>query len=124
MAAAGRSLARLSYISRYGGGSGRGPDDPHQPRPALVISENVRNRLRDDLIIVPLFSIGRLGPTRVPLRTGSGGLRNDSVEFCEEITTIDRDFLVRGPLGSPVSFGLLDAIVRAVRRALGDVLPE
>jgi len=46
------------------------------------------------------------------------------VAFCEEITTIDRDFLVRGPLGGPVSFGLLDAIVRAVRRALGDVLPE
>ncbi len=58
------------------------------------------------------------------LRAGSGGIRYESVAFCEEITTIDRDFLVRGPLGSPVSFSLLDAIVRAVRRALGDVLPE
>ena len=32
------------------------PDDPHQPRPVLVISEDVRNRLRDDVIVVPAFS--------------------------------------------------------------------
>jgi hypothetical protein len=25
------------------------PDDPHQPRPALVVSANVRNRLSDDV---------------------------------------------------------------------------
>jgi hypothetical protein len=31
------------------------PDDPHQPRPVLVISEDVRNRLRDDVIVVPAF---------------------------------------------------------------------
>ena len=37
------------------------PDDPHQPRPALVISEDVRNRLTDDVIVVPIFSTGRLG---------------------------------------------------------------
>ena len=41
------------------------PDDPHQPRPALVVSEEVRNRLRDDLVVIPLFSLGRFGPTRV-----------------------------------------------------------
>ncbi len=57
------------------------------------------------------------------LPAGSGGIRNQSVAFCEEITTIDRDFLVRGPLGRPVGVGLLDVVVRAVRRALGDVLP-
>ena len=89
-----------------------------------MISENVRNRLRDDLIIVPLFSIGRLGPTRVPLRTGSGGLRNDSVAFCEEITTIDKEFLDRGPLGPRLSRQTLQAVVRAVRRAIGEVIPE
>src|SRR5438067_1726655 len=35
------------------------PDDPHQPRPALIISANVRNRLADDVIVVPIFSRGR-----------------------------------------------------------------
>jgi mRNA interferase MazF len=100
------------------------PDDPHQPRPALVVSEDIRNRLRDDLIVVPAFSAGRLGPTRVAAAAGAGGLARDSVLFCEEITTIDREFLHRGPLGSRVPGGLMEAVVRAIRRAVGEVLPE
>ena len=100
------------------------PDDPHQPRPALVISEDVRNRLTDDVLVVPIFSTGRLGPTRVPLASGAGGLRRSGVLFCEEITTIDRDFLGRGRLGPRLPGSLLDAVVRAVSRALGDAIPE
>lgn len=100
------------------------PDDPHQPRPALVVSEDIRNRLRDDLIVVPAFSAGRLGPTRVAAAAGAGGLAHNSVLFCEEITTIDRDFLHRGPLGSRVPRGLMEAVVRGIRRAVGEVLPE
>jgi len=99
------------------------PDDPHQPRPAVVISEDIRNRMRDDLIVVPVFSAGQLGPTRVPLPSRSSGLRHNSVLFCEEITTIDRDFLARGPVGT-LSPRLMDAIVRSVRRAIGEVVPE
>jgi len=100
------------------------PDDPHQPRPALVVSEDVRNRLRDDLIVIPLFSRGTLGPTRVPVPARAGGLRTPGVLFCEEITTIDRDFLYRGPLGPRLSKLVLEAVLRAVRRAVGDVVPE
>ena len=100
------------------------PDDLHQPRPALVVSENVRNRLRDDLIVIPIFSSGRVGPTRVPISAGSGGIDHDSMLFCEEITTIDRDFLARGPLGRPVPQDLMDRVLRAVRRALGEVLVD
>jgi len=100
------------------------PDAPHQPRPALVISEDVRNRLTDDLIVVPIFSTGQAGPTRVPLAAGAGGLRRAGVVFCEEITTIDRDFLQRGALGPRLPGRLLDAVIRAVRRALGDALRE
>jgi len=98
------------------------PDDPHQPRPVLVISEDVRNRLRDDVIVVPAFSKGRLGPTRVSIQEGTGGLLRDSVLFCEEVTTIDRDFLQRGPLGRPVGLKALAGVVRAVRRAIGEVV--
>lgn len=98
------------------------PDDPHQPRPALVVSENVRNRLRDDLIVIPAFSTGKLGPTRVPVPAGVGGLTRPCVLFCEEITTIDRDFLRRGPLGQPIPAPILDAVVVAIRRATGDVV--
>jgi mRNA interferase MazF len=89
----------------------------------VVISENVRNRLRDDLIVIPIFSRGQLGPTRVSMPGRATGLRHNSVAFCEEITTIDRDFLARGPIGmlSPM---LVDAIVRGVRRAIGEVVAE
>jgi len=100
------------------------PDDPHQPRPVLVISEDVRNRLRDDVIVVPAFSAGRSGPTRVPVPASSGGLPHDSVLFCEEVTTIDKDFLRRGPLGPRVEPGTVAAVVRAIRRAIGEVVPS
>ena len=100
------------------------PDDPRQPHPALVISEDRRNSLRDDLIVVPIFSAGRLGPTRVPVPVRAAGLSRPGVLFCEEITTIDRDFLYRGPLGPRLSPRILQAVVRAARRALGDVIPE
>jgi mRNA-degrading endonuclease toxin of MazEF toxin-antitoxin module len=100
------------------------PDDPHQPRPVLVVSGDARNRHADDAIVVPVFSGGALGPTRVPVGTGVGGLRRASVLFCEEITTLDHDFFADGPLGPPVSERLLESVVRCVRRALGEVVPE
>ena len=99
------------------------PDDKHQPRPALVVSDEVRNRLTDDLIVVPLFTRGRLGPTRVALPAGAGGVDHDSIAFCEEITTIDRDFLRRGPLGPRLDDALIGAVVRGIRRAVGETVP-
>ena len=98
--------------------------DPHQPRPALVLSDDVRNRLTDDVIVVPIFSTGRVGPTRVMLGSAAGGLRRGGFVYCEEITTIDRQFLHRGPLGPRLPSHVLEAVVRAVRRAVGEVLPE
>jgi mRNA-degrading endonuclease toxin of MazEF toxin-antitoxin module len=100
------------------------PDDPHQARPALVVSENVRNTIRDDLIVVPMFSRGRAGPTRVPLPAGAGRVPFDSILFCEEITMIDRDFLAGGPLGPPVDAHRMGEVVRAIRRAIGEVVLE
>ena len=89
-----------------------------------MISENVRNRVTDDVVVIPIFSSGRLGPTRVPIAAGTGGIRRDSVLFCEELTTIDQDFLESGPLGPAVPDALLQQVLRAVRRALGEVVPE
>jgi len=100
------------------------PDDPHQPRPALVVSENVRNRRSDDIIVVPIFSAGQIGPTRVALRAGVNGLVHDSILFCEEISTLHRTFVIDGPLGDPVGPSVMGRVNRAVRRALGEVVPE
>src|SRR5690349_6929220 len=73
------------------------PDDPHQPRPALIVSEDTRNRRRDSVIVVPIFSSGALGPTRVPVRAGSNGLPHDSILFGEEVAALDKMSLVDGP---------------------------
>jgi mRNA-degrading endonuclease toxin of MazEF toxin-antitoxin module len=100
------------------------PDDHHQTRPALVVSEDVRNRMRDDLIVVPMFSRGRPGPTRVSINAGTGGAPAAGILFCEEITTIDRDFLENGPMGPPIPRHRMDEVVRALRRAIGELVPE
>lgn len=96
-------------------------DDPHQPRPVLVVSEDRRNVALDHAIVVPVFSRGILGPTRVPLPSGVGGIHHDSVLFCEEITTLHYRSLEDGPLGPAVPDLLLAQVVLAVRRAVGDV---
>ena len=100
------------------------PDDPHQPRPALVISSDYRNQVADDVIVVPIFSIGADSPTHVRIARGEGGIKKDSVLFCEELTTLELGFLVRGPWGPPVDAGVLRSVVRAVRRAIGETVPE
>jgi len=100
------------------------PDDPHQLRPALIVSEDIRNRVRDHVVVVPIFSGGRIGPTRIPVRSGTGGLTKDSVIFTEEITTLHRDFVTDGPVGPVVSPSLLGRVIRGIRRALGEVVPE
>ncbi|OGG46551.1 MAG: hypothetical protein A3F84_18670 [Candidatus Handelsmanbacteria bacterium RIFCSPLOWO2_12_FULL_64_10] len=91
-------------------------------QPALIISEDVRNGLSDGLIVIPAFSSGRLGPTRVPIAGGCGGLAGDSVLFCEEVTRVGRDALSGGPLGPRVPERLLQEVMRAIRRALGEVI--
>jgi len=70
-------------------------------------------------MIVPIFSRGNLGPTRLVIPAGSTGLQHDSMLFCEELTTIDSDFLEDGPRGRAEPT-LVDQVVIAVRRALGD----
>ena len=97
------------------------PYDPHQPRPALVISTNARNRRGDDVMVVPAFSRGAPRATHIFLPAGGGGLHHDSVLFCEELTTIHRDFLAAGPFGPPVPERVLLQVLSAVRAALGDL---
>ena len=97
------------------------PSDPHQPRPALVISVDQRNRLEDDVLVVPVFSRGASGPTHVHIGGGASGLSHDSVLFCEEVTMIDIEFLEEGPLGQKVPDAVLRQVVRGIRIAAGDV---
>jgi len=73
-------------------------------------------------MVIPIFSQGADGPTHVRIERGVGGLRKDGVLFCEELTTLDRDFLSRGPWGPAVPGTVLIAVMRAMRRALGETV--
>ncbi len=76
------------------------------------------------MIVVPIFSSGRLGPTRVALTAGATGLDHDCVVFCDEVTTLHHSLMSERPLGSRVPASILKDVVKGIRRAVGDVVPE
>lgn len=99
------------------------PNDPHLPRPVLVVSTNPRNRALDSIIIVPFStrlhnpfsSLHKLVPA------GEGGLPKTSYARCELVSNMPKTCLdPKGPLGPPLSDKYLWAITRGVRAAIGD----
>jgi mRNA interferase MazF len=101
------------------------PGHPHdtKDRPALVVSMDVRNRLANDVIVVPLSTNLRLAPTHVELHAGEGGLKETSVAKCEQITTLDKSFLIRGPFAGAISALILREVEKAIQRSLGIAIP-
>jgi len=96
------------------------PDEPGgKRRPALVVSPDVRNRLANDVIVVPVSSVLREAPTHVRLRAHEGGLALPSMVKCEQITTLRRDRLAPRPLGSAISSNRMLEIEKAILRAIG-----
>jgi mRNA interferase MazF len=96
------------------------PDEPGgKRRPALVVSPDVRNRLANDVIVVPLSGVLREAPTHVRLRVQEGGLPRPSVAKCEQITTLRRDRLIPRPLGGNLTPARMVEIEKAVLRAIG-----
>ena len=87
------------------------------------MSVDVRNRLAGDVIVVPLSTNLRPLPTHVLLPAGVGGQRHDSMAKCEQIATLDKRLFVRGPFAGRVPESVLDQVVRAIRRAVGEALP-
>jgi len=92
-------------------------------RPALIVSMDVRNRLANDVIVVPVSTTQRPAPTHVRLPAGEGGLRETSMAKCEQVTTLDKSFLIRGPLAGAVSEALMREIEKAIQRAIGIPVP-
>jgi len=88
-------------------------------RPALVISLDVRNRLANDVVVVPLSTTLRPAPTHVELPAGEGGLKETSMAKCEQVTTLDKSFLLRGPFAGSISPFLMREIEKAFQRAIG-----
>ncbi|HXG17528.1 MAG TPA: type II toxin-antitoxin system PemK/MazF family toxin [Methylomirabilota bacterium] len=88
-------------------------------RPALVVSSDVRNRLANDVIVVPLSTVLHEAPPHVRLRAGEGGLRQPSMVKCEQITTLRRDRLLTRALGGSLSKARMVEIEKAILRAIG-----
>ena len=94
------------------------PSD-RKSRPALVVSMDVRNRLANDVIVVPLTTTLRPAPTHVELPAGEGGLKQSSMAKCEQVPTLDKSFLLRGPFAGIVSPSIMWEIEKAIQRAIG-----
>ena len=92
-------------------------------RPALVVSMDVRNRLANDVIVVPLSTTLRPAPTHVELPAGEGGLQETYMAKCEQVTTLDKAFLLRGPFAGTISPSLMQDIEKAIQIAIG-ILPQ
>lgn len=60
-------------------------------RPVLIVSNDVNNRFGSTVTIVPITSgTEKVYPFEVLLRTGEGGLRNESKAKANQIRTIDK----------------------------------
>lgn len=88
-------------------------------RPALVVSLDIRNKLAADIIVVPLSTNLRPSPTHVLFQKGEGGLSVPSMAKCEQVTTIDKSLLKRGPFAGRISSEKMKEIERAIMIAVG-----
>lgn len=94
------------------------PDDP-KSRPALIVSLDARNELANSVLAVPVTTNLRPSPTHVALPLKQGGLAQDSMARCENVSYLHKSRLSRGPLGAPISPMLMREIERGLLRSLG-----
>ena len=99
----------------------RQPKD-FKPRPALIVSLDVRNRLASDVIVVPISTTLRPSPTHVKLPEREGGLDRTSMAKCEQITTLDKSLLIRGPFSGSISPQKMAEVEKAIQRSIGIVI--
>lgn len=101
------------------------PNQPRDPRerPALVVLLDARNRLANDVMVVPLSTTLRPAPTHVELPAGEGGLHRDSMAQCEQLTPLDKSLLIRGPFAGRISDAKMRAVEQAILRAIGIPTP-
>lgn len=99
------------------------PNDHHQPRTAIIVSPNGRNKRANDVIVVPTTSSQSFRPhpeVHVHIPASEGALPRDSYAKCDQVTTIDKSLLARGPLGAPIHIKYRSRILDGIRTALGD----
>ncbi len=96
------------------------PFDPHQPRTAIIVSRDARNLYASDVMVVPTSSNIQPSDTYVVIPAKEGGIPHRSVAKCDQIATVDKTLLVRGPLGDRINPSLMWEIHHGIRIALGE----
>ena len=91
-------------------------------RPALVVSIDVRNQWAHDVIVVPFSTTLRAAPTHVFIPQGEGGLHQDSMAKCEQVTTLTKTFLIQGPFAGRASEQIMQEVEQAIMRSIGLVV--
>lgn len=89
-------------------------------RPAVVVSNNIRNELKNSVLVVPFTSDLSSGetPTRVLIRSGEGGLEADSLALCDNISAVAKTYLDGGPYGD-INPDSLSRIQQGIQIAIG-----
>lgn len=90
-------------------------------RPVVVVSHDSFNTVPSwrSVMVVPFSTSGsqaRRGPTAVGVKHGSGGLAQDSIALCHQVTTLGRSKLTQY-LGT-LSPDVVDSIADGIRAAL------
>ncbi len=94
------------------------PKDPHQPRPAVVVSVDHRNERADKVQVVPLSSNNNGHRMNYAIPKDKSGLQYDSCAKCGDITAVAKTMLRgAGPMGT-VNKQIVDGIVELAQQAL------
>lgn len=84
-----------------------------------MVSVDARNRLASDILVVPASTVRRDAPTHVRLKNGQGGVPQDCVLKCEQITTLPKELLSEHALGGELSASLMEEVERGIIRSIG-----
>lgn len=87
-------------------------------RPCVIVSPEVRNRLANDVVVVPCSASARAMPWHVALRRGEAGLPSACRARCEQVATVPKQWLESRELGR-LGPARLREIERALLSALG-----
>ena len=94
-----------------------------EQRPAIILSPDIRNRLANDVIVVPCSTSARRMTWHVQLRRGEAGLPQACMAKCEQIATIPKGWVEPAELGM-LSPQRMREVELAVLSALGILVPH
>jgi mRNA-degrading endonuclease toxin of MazEF toxin-antitoxin module len=94
-------------------------DDGYGEHPGLIISPTARNKISNDVLLVPFTSSPAHAHRHLAVAPARTGLASGSYAQYSNISRLGREQLLKGPV-STVTDELLNEIVRHVRLAIGD----